>query len=152
MVNTAKELGIKIKAIRLLTRAEFFAHRDRIPELCNSLYWWLADVDENDSEYIAYVEGDYTEEELFCPKEEGMTYLRAALEIKAKDADVGKEFVHCGYVFTVLSPGLAISNNVQGQCKYYDEDMLDYIYSDIGTNTIFAVVHDYFGESVPVTV
>ena len=109
MVNTEKEMKIEIKSIRLLSRREFFEHEDSIPPI--RVCWWLADTAGDD---VGYVEGDYTEENMFCFRDEAVTYLRVALDVVAKGADIGKEFTYCGYVFTLLDEGLAISNNVLG--------------------------------------
>ena len=81
MIYTAEELKIKVINARLMTRDEFMEHEESIPSLPCFGCWWLSDVDENDDDYAAYVEGDYTEEDMFCRKDEGMTFLRTALEI-----------------------------------------------------------------------
>ena len=43
-------------------------------------------------------------------------------------------------MFTVLSEALAISNNVIGPVKYYDDTLLDYIYDDDDVNSTINVV------------
>lgn len=152
MVNTEKEMKIEIKGIRLLSRQEFFKHADSIPPI--RVCWWLADTEGDD---VGYVEGDYTEENMFCFRDEAGTYLRVALDVVAKGADIGKEFTYCGYVFTLLDEGLAISNNVLGYCKYYDEEIVPYMNLDeeeeeeLGS-TIQATIANHFGGVVPICI
>ena len=129
MIYTAEELKIKVNKARLMSRAELNEHEENLPEIGDSC-WWLSDVDENDEDYIAYAEGNYTEDEMFCSKTEANTFIRVALDIKTDNAKVGDEFVFSGYIFTVLSDSLAISNNYLGTGMYYDEDLLNYIYTD----------------------
>ena len=129
MIYTAEELKIKVNKARLMSRAELMEHEDKLPEV-SSCCWWLSDLDENDEDYIAYAEGNYTEEDMCCDKTDGNTYIRVALEITANSVNSGTEFAYCGYLFTVLSDTLAISNNFLGKAKYYDEDLLNYIYTD----------------------
>ncbi len=129
MICTAEELKIKVNKARLMSRAELMENEDKLPEV-SSCYWWLSDLDENDEDYVAYAEGNYTEEDMYCDKTDGNTYIRVALEITSDGVKNGSEFVYCGYLFTVLSDTLAISNNFIGKSKYYDEDLLDYIYTD----------------------
>lgn len=129
MIYTAEELKIDVKKARLMSRAELMEYEDKLPEV-SSCCWWLSDVDENDEDYIAYAEGNYTEEDMCCDKTDGNTYIRVALEITANNVNRGTEFAYCGYLFTVLSETLAISNNFLGKSKYYDEDLLNYIYTD----------------------
>ena len=129
MIYTAEELKIEVAKARLMSRAELNEHEDKLPEV-SSCCWWLSDVDENDEDYIAYAEGNYTEEDMYCDKTDGNTYIRVALEITANSVNRGTEFAYCGYLFTVLSEILAISNNFLGKAKYYDEDLLNYIYTD----------------------
>ena len=103
------------------------------------------DLDENDEDYVAYAEGNYTEEDMYCNRVENNTYLRVALDIKAKVADAGKEFTYAGYVFTILSNKLAISNNFIGMAKYYDEEILNYMYTDDEiTCTLDAIIANMF--------
>ena len=145
-------MKIEIKSIRLLSRREFFEHEDSIPPI--RVCWWLADTDGDD---VGYAEGDYTEENMFCFRDEAVTYLRVALDVVAKGADIGKEFTYCGYVFTLLDEGLAISNNVLGTCKYYDEEIVPYLNLDEEeeeglTSTIQATIADHFGGGVPICI
>ena len=159
MVNTEKEMKIKIKGIRLLSRQEFFKHADSIPPVGNSVCWWLADTTGDDVGYVevGYVEGDYTEENMFCLRDEAGLHLRVALDVVAKGADIGKEFTYCGYVFTLLGEGLAISNNVLGSCKYYDQEIIPYLNLDEEeekelASTIPAEIADHFGGGVPICI
>ena len=129
MIYTAEELKIKVNKARLMSRAELNEHEDKLPDIGDSC-WWLLDIDENDEDYVAYAEGNYTEDEMFCSKTDSNTFVRVALDIDTSEANVGKEFVFSGYVFTVLSEALAISNNYLGAAKYYDEELINYMYSD----------------------
>ncbi|MCH5182606.1 MAG: hypothetical protein J1E00_00385 [Oscillospiraceae bacterium] len=133
MVNDAKELGLTIKKARLLTRAELEKHEEILPDVNAGVCWWLADIDPNDDSYIAYAEGNYTEEDMYCENSDVNMYVRAALELEGtRKAGLkpGDEFIHCGYVFTVLDDTLAISNNFVGCAKYYDEELTAYMYSE----------------------
>ena len=123
MIKTRDQLNLKIKNARLLTRDELINYEDKMPDISMGCCWWLADVDGDD---VAYAEGNYTDDDMYCSNNESNTWLRVALDIEG-DIDVGDEFVHCGYVFTALSKNLAISNNFLGCAKYLDEEMCSYI-------------------------
>lgn len=141
MIKEAKELNVKVVKARLLTVDEFNEFEDNLPELPNEACWWLADLDENGE--AAYAEGSYREEDMFTATDYANTYLRVALDIKGGKA--GEQFVFHGFVFTALSDSVAISNNVLGTVKYYDSEMLDYIYEDGEiTCTINAVIGTFF--------
>ena len=124
MVKTSTELNLKVKKARLLTRQEFMDYGDNIPKLPYGGCWWLADVDDDDN--VAYAEGDYTEEDMFCLKDEPNTMLRVALEIECDNIKARDEFVYLGYVFTALSSELAISNNFLGYAYYDENNIPDY--------------------------
>ena len=114
-MKKAKELNLTVKGTRLLTVAELNEFEDVLKDL--SMAWWLADEDPNDSDSNAYAEGNYTDEDMYCAKGEPNTFIRVALDLEsASDAGLksGDEFVFKGYVFTVLSDTLAISNNFLG--------------------------------------
>ena len=144
MIKTSEELNLKINGARLMTVEEFKEHEKAIPKV--DVYWWLADTDPCDEESVAYVEGKYFEDEMYCYRDETNTWVRAVLDVDAEGLKVGDEFVFKGYVFTALSDKLAISNNLQGMAKYYDESLLDYIYSDDEvTCTINNVLANIFG-------
>ena len=150
MIYTAEELKIKVINARLMSRDEFIEHEENIPALLSFGCWWLSDVDENDDDYAAYVEGDYTEEDMFCRKDEGMTFLRTALEIIASNENIGKEFIFGGCVFTVLSESLAIANGFQGAVKFRDDNDLGWLNNDINIeepyeDSIFGVIKNMFG-------
>lgn len=152
MICTAEELKIKVINARLMTRDEFMEHEESIPSLpCfGCCCWWLSDVDDNDDDYAAYVENDYTEEDMFCRKNEGMTFLRTALEINTSSENIGKEFIFGGCVFTVLSESLAIANGFQGSVKFRDDNDLEWLNNDINLeepyeDSIFGVIKNMFG-------
>lgn len=130
MIKTAEELELKVNKARLLTRAELLEHEDYIPYVSSNYTWWLADVDEDFGGEVAYAEGNYTEDEMFCAPDTANTFVRVALDIEGENISAGDEFAYCGYVFTALSSELAISNNFLGSAKYYDEEIVEYIYSD----------------------
>ena len=140
MIKEAKEMNIEVQKARLLTRAEFFEFEENLPQINDSACWWLADVD--DCGDAAYVEGNYTEEDMFTATDYANTYLRVALDIKGGKA--GEQFVYGGVVFTALSETLAISNNVLGPVKFYDNELAEYIYDDEITNTVGAVIGTIF--------
>ena len=135
MIKELNETNVTIEKARLLTIAEFEEFEESIP-VTSSVCWWLADMDENGD--AAYVEGDYREEDMFTATDYPNTYFRVALDIS--NGEVGEQFVFNGYVFTVLSETLAISNNVIGPVKYYDDTLLDYIYDDNDVNCTINVV------------
>ena len=140
MIKELNETNVKVKGARLLTIAEFEEFEESIPVTSN-VCWWLADMD--DSQLAAYVEGDYREEDMFTDTDYPNTYFRVALDIS--NGEVGEQFVFNGYVFTVLSETLAISNNVIGPVKYYDDTLLDYVYDDEDVNcTINVVISSIF--------
>ena len=150
MIYTAEELKIKVNKARIMSRDEFIEHEENIPVLLSFGCWWLSDVDENDDDYAAYVEGDYTEEDMFCRKDEGMTFLRTALEINTSSENIGKEFIFGGCVFTVLSESLAIANSFQGAVKFHDDNDLEWLNNDINLeepyeDSIFGVIKNMFG-------
>lgn len=125
MIKTTAELNLKVNAARLLTRQELMDFEDQLPDISMGCCWWLNDEDEfGDIAYIAYAEGNYTDDDMYCSKYEANTWLRVALDIEG-DINAGDEFVYRGYVFTVLSDDLAISNNFLGCVKYLDEDLID---------------------------
>jgi hypothetical protein len=119
MIKTSEELNLKINKARLLTRDELSEYEDWMPYISMGCCWWLAD--EDDYGDIAYAEGNYTDDDMYCSKDEANTWLRVALEIEG-DIDAGDEFVFCGCVFTALSEELAISNNFLG-CARYSESL-----------------------------
>jgi hypothetical protein len=137
MIKAKEDLNLKVKNARLLTREELAEYEDQLPDIDMGCAWWLAD--EDDYGDIAYAEGNYSDEDMYCSNNEANTWLRVALEIVG-DIDVGDEFVHCGYVFTVLSKNLAISNNFLGCAKYMDEELLPYVANPETECTIGAVI------------
>lgn len=142
MIKTATELNIAVKNARLLTRKELNEHESSLPEISDCA-WWLADVDIFDDDYIAYAEGNYTDEDMFCHKSESNTMLRVALDITSNSIEIGEPFEYRGYIFTVLSNNLAISNNFLGMAKYFDEEITEFIFSDEEiTCTISAVIEN----------
>ena len=143
MIKTATELNITVKNARLLTRKELNEHESSIPEISSGISWWLADVDIFDDDYIAYAEGNYTDEDMFCHKSESNTMLRVALDITSNNIEIGASFEYRGYIFTVLSNNLAISNNFLGMAKYFDEEITEFIFSEEEiTCTINAVIEN----------
>ena len=137
MIKTKKDLNLKVKNARLLTRAELEEYEEQMPDVDMGCTWWLAD--EDDYGDIAYAEGNYSDEDMYCSNNEANTWLRVVLEIVG-DVEVGDEFVHCGYVFTALSKNLAISNNFLGCAKYMDEELLPYVDNPETECTIGAVI------------
>ena len=137
MVKTATELNLKVSKARLLTKQELIDHLEQVPKISYGCCWWLADLDAYGD--AAYAEGNYTEEDMYCSKDEPNTWLRVALDIEG-DANEGDEFVYCGYVFTALSNDLAISNNFLGCAKYFDEEALTYITDGSDDCTIDAII------------
>jgi hypothetical protein len=137
MVKTKEDLNLKVKNARLLTREELAEYEDQLPDIDMGCAWWLAD--EDDYGDIAYAEGNYSDEDMYCSNNEANTWLRVDLEIVG-DVEVGDEFVHCGYVFTALSKNLAISNNFLGCAKYMDEELLPYVANPETECTIGAVI------------
>ena len=133
MINCSEELGLIIKNVRLMTRGELQSFQDEMPEVSSNICWWLADVDSEDDCSIAYAEGNYTDEDMYCDRTESNTYIRVALDIENTDEanlSCGDEFIYGGFVFTVLDAALAISNNFIGCAKYYDEELAYYMFSD----------------------
>ena len=125
MIGKADELNLAVKGYRLMTRAELQKFEEQMPEASLGVCWWLADVDPDDEYYIAYAEGNYTEDDMYCDRGEPGTYIRVALDIAGvADANLkaGDEFIYCGYVFTVLDDSLAISNNFLGCAKFYESN------------------------------
>ena len=141
MIKELNETNVKVKKARLLTIAEFEKYEKDLEGPTTSVCWWLADT--NESGDAAYVEGDYREEDMFTSTTYENTYVRVALDITG--GVKGEKFIYCGYVFTALSKTLAISDNVTGPAKYYDEELLGYIYEDDVTCTISAVIETIFG-------
>lgn len=137
MVKTKEDLNLKIRNARLLTKVELAEYEEQIPEIDMGCPWWLDD--EDDYGDIAYAEGNYSDEDMYCSNNEANTWLRVVLEIVG-DVEVGDEFVHCGYVFTALSKNLAISNNFLGCAKYMDEELLPYVANPETECTIGAVI------------
>ena len=137
MIKTKEELNLKVKNARLLTRDELDEYGDQMPDVDMGCTWWLAD--EDDYGDIAYAEGNYSDEDMYCSNNESNTWLRVVLEIVG-DIEDGDEFVHCGYVFTALSKNLAISNNFLGCAKYMDEELLPYVANPETECTIGAVI------------
>lgn len=137
MIKLKEELNLKVKNARLLTREELAEYEDQLPDIDMGCAWWLAD--EDDYGDIAYAEGNYSDDDMYCSNNEANTWLRVVLEIVG-DIDVGDEFVHCGFVFTALSKNLAISNNFLGCVKYMDEEMLPYVANPDTECTIGAVI------------
>jgi hypothetical protein len=137
MIKLKEELNLKVKNARLLTRDELDEYGDQMPDVDMGCTWWLAD--EDDYGDIAYAEGNYSDDDMYCSNNEANTWLRVVLEIVG-NIDVGDEFVHCGYVFTALTKNLAISNNFLGCAKYMDEEMLPYLANPDTECTIGAVI------------
>lgn len=80
---------------------------------------------------------------MFCHKSESNTMLRVALDITSNSIEIGEPFEYRGYIFTVLSNNLAISNNFLGMAKYFDEEITEFIFSDEEiTCTISAVIEN----------
>ena len=137
MIRGKEELNLKVKNARLLTREELAEYEDQLPDIDMGCAWWLADEDNYGD--IAYAEGNYSDEDMYCSNNEANTWLRVALDIVG-DIDARDEFVHCGYVFTALSKNLAISNNFLGCAKYMDEELLPYVANPETECTIGAVI------------
>ena len=143
MIKTKEELNLKVQNARLLTRDELLKFEDQIPSVSMSCSWWLADKDDYDD--VAYAEGNYTDDDMYCAKDESNTWIRVALDIEG-DVSTGDEFVYCGYVFTALSDSLAISNNFLGCAKYLDEEMLPYLEDDSNDCTIVTIIDTLLQE------
>ena len=143
MIKTKEELNLKVQNARLLTRDELSEFEDQIPNVSMNCSWWLADKDDYDD--VAYAEGNYTDDDMYCSKDEANTWLRVALDIEG-DVSAGDEFVYCGYVFTALSDSLAISNNFLGCAKYLDEEMLPYVEDDSNDCTIVTIIDTLLQE------
>lgn len=151
MASYSEELGLTIKNVRLMSRKELQIYQDELPDVSSSICWWLADIDPEDDYSIAYAEGNYTEEDMYCDRTESNTYIRVVLDIEdtaGADLVVGDEFIYNGFVFTVLDDCLAISSNFIGCAKYYDEDIADLMFSDDEiTCTIDGILGNLFPES-----
>ena len=137
MIKTATEMNLKVNKARLLTRQELMDYEEQLPEINMGCAWWLDDEDEYGD--VAYAEGNYTDDDMYCSKDEANTWLRVALDVEG-DVSAGDEFVYCGYVFTVLSGDLAISNNFLGCAKYLDEELV----GEDDDRTIGAVIDTMF--------
>lgn len=150
MIANADELGIKVKKVRLLTKEEFEEFADALPEVSYGICWWLANIDPDDDYSVAYAEGNYTEEDMYCDRGEVNMHIRVALDIEdtaEADLEAGDEFIYCGFVFTVLDDSLAISNNFIGCAKYYDEDIAECMFSDDEiTCTLDGILSNLFPE------
>lgn len=146
MIKTTEELNLSVNGYRLMTREELQRFEDEMPEASMGITWWLADIDPMDDCYIAYAEGNYTDDDMYCERSEANTHVRVVLEIEGEDLKSGDEFAYKGYVFTILDENIAISNNFIGCAKYYDEDVVDVMISDDEiTCTIDAILDNLFG-------
>jgi len=130
MIKTTEELNLTVKGYRLMTRAELQQFEEKMPEANMGIAWWLADIDPMDDSYIAYAEGNYTEDDMYCDRGEANTHIRVVLDIEGTDLNSGNEFAYKGYIFTILDDNIAVSNNFLGCAKYYDEDIAEYMFSD----------------------
>lgn len=146
MIKTTEELNLSVNGYRLMTREELQRFEDEMPEASMGIAWWLADIDPMDDCYIAYAEGNYTDDDMYCERSEANTHVRVVLEIEGAELKSGDEFAYKGYVFTILDENIAISNNFIGCAKYYDEDVVDVMISDDEiTCTIDAILDNLFG-------
>ena len=130
MIKTAQELDLTVNGYRLMTRAELTKFEEKMPEANMGLCWWLADLDPMDECYIAYAEGNYTEDDMYCERSDANTYVRVVLDIDGTELNSGDEFIYNGYVFTLLDKNIAVSNNFLGCAKYYDEGIAAFLFSD----------------------
>ncbi len=133
MIGTIAEFNLNVKGYRLMTREELQKFEEQMPDADSGICWWLSDVDPDDDYYIAYAEGNYTEDDMYCERGEANTHIRVALDIDGvatAGLKTGDEFIYCGYVFTVLDETLAISNNFIGCAKYYDDEIAGYMFSE----------------------
>ena len=80
MIKTKEQLNLKIKNARLLTKYELVEHEEQLPEIDMGSPWWLDD--EDDYGDIAYAEGNYTDDDMYCSNNEANTWLRVALDIE----------------------------------------------------------------------
>ena len=123
MIKTATELNIIVKNARLLTRKELNEYESSIPEISSGISWWLADVDIFDDDYIAYAEGNYTEEDMFCHKSDSNTMLRVALDI----ASNGSKMEKCLNIAVIFLPRFRMNSKFLitflGMAKYFDEEI-----------------------------
>jgi len=127
-MKTVNQLNLGVKGYRLMTRDELIKFETQMPDVNPDVYWWLADVDPTDDGFIAFAEGNHTDDDMYIAREVD-TFVRVALDLTGTAAaglKAGDEFVYCGYVFTVLDEALAVSNNFIGCAKYYDEDLIGY--------------------------
>ena len=138
MINQGTDINLKVYRARLLTKQEFVDYEYQLPEISSGCTWWLEDIDDYGD--VAYAEGNYTDDDMYCSKDEANTWIRVALDIEG-DVSAGDEFVYCGYVFTALSDDLAISNNFLGCAKYLDEEILPYVEDDCDECTIGAIIN-----------
>ena len=130
MIKTTEELNLTVKGYRLMTRAELQQFEEKMPEANMGIAWWLADIDPMDDCYIAYAEGNYTEDDMYCERGEANTHIRVVLDIQGTELNNGDEFAYKGFVFTILDDNIAVSNNFLGCAKYYDEDIAAFMFSD----------------------
>ena len=130
MIKTTEELNLTVKAYRLMTRAELQKFEESMPDVSSGICWWLADTDPVDDCYIAYAEGNYTEDDMYCERTEANTHMRVVLDIEGAEIKSGEEFAYKGYIFTILDENIAVSNNFLGCAKYYDDDIAGFMCSD----------------------
>lgn len=143
MIKTAEELNLKVKKARLLKKSELKKYESVMPYASSNIVWWLGNT--NSYGEVAYAEGNYNDKDMYCQKEESNTHLRVALDIaKNEKLQSGEEFTYCGYIFTVLSESLAISNNFLGCAKYYDEEIAQFAFDEVEC-TLDLIIGNLFG-------
>lgn len=151
MIGTIEELNLKVKGCRLMTRAELQKFEEQMPEIDSAIQWWLADIDPDDDNSVAYAEGNDEGDYVYADRDRLNIYIRVALDIEGvanAGLKAGDEFIYCGYVFTVLDENIAISNNFVGCAKYYDEELAEWWYYDEEdeppTNTVLGILECIF--------
>ena len=143
MIETADKLNLKVNNYRLMTREELQKFEEQMPEACNWICWWLADADPSDKDYIAYAEGNYTDDDMYCERGEANTHIRVVLDLEGvtnAGLKAGNEFIYRGYVFTLLNETLAISNNFLGCAKYYDPEIAMFMSGEDITCTLDGIL------------
>lgn len=148
MIGTTEELNLNVRGYRLMSLEELSKFQEQMPETDSCIKWWLADIDPSNDENVACAEGNYEYDDVYVERDRLNTYIRVALDVEGAGLKSGDQFIYKGYVFTLLSENIAISNNFIGCAKYYDSELADWWYYDEEdippTNTIYGILESLF--------
>lgn len=136
VIKITKEIiDLDIMGITLLSRDEYEKYREKIPPV-NGIWWLRSPGYGTQNVMLVHFNGNIFD--CGCPADYDYTFIRPALKIRglvSSNIKVRDKFMAGGYMWTVISEGLAVSDDFIGSHCFREnvdaDDANDYEVSDI---------------------